>query len=1374
MYVPGHDRKKINKLSTLDVDCAVLDCEDGVAVNKKAEAREMIKEVADSFDFGKKEFAVRINSIDSNLAEEDLRAVLSSKNVPETLMIPKVEDSDQVLWIFNKLKSSFKPTENGIKLNLIFFIESAKSLLNMQNICKTSLEMTDDSLFRFEGVVFGSDDFCADIGATRSENGTELLTARQLFVIVAKSFKVQAIDMVHINYKDLVGLQKNCEDGANLGFTGKQVIHPSQIPIVQKAFSPSAEKIAWAKELIHLFNEHQNKGTGAFTFRDLDEILPFPSRVFGVYIVLARCASVFTHFFRPVYDIYRYAKMSAEESKVQNICNCLSILTTDIKIADPNDATRQHRNIKEAFAAELKRNVHSTFQKIEDYPNIKVFVVEYIQPCCNDKCTSCDYLKFLQLCLVLLRLLKTALTKEVEKETTPSELPSKAPKGLLSISQKKTLQKCLQFAVALGILPNLLRGIGIPLSRRLKHAIILEHFTSESTLYQKHIQIAVCLDTLIGCLDCDAMQSMIMTYHGTDILAALLQLCHAPIKKIEKNEASADEPATSDNTVTSETQIVNMMLAHRKYFTPHLESFLKQISPSLLMWELLLFQGIPIQSDSEPIIKTPSWLKRICNQMLTDLILQSYGIARLVQVIFDKAFDSDIQNGRVEGSRMDAVARLITYSPVQHIPIPEYIEKISKQVFQCLHLNGSSMDNIIRYIAACIILQFFTRCLYAAEEHFLVRLVKPLWFCVRPPASCSAASQSTVIVKESELTMCLEDLHQIFVVTDSVLSRKFIRFIYPYSHCLLNIFFPLLKGKYFLKPKVKRLVKNILTNISDDEALSLLQAVSFSNSKDKRIYITKVSFAYGDDGGLMAVPKVEEEFSDEIIRYRAILDLLNDIQNKNLNRLYILLVLKEFCTFHLDSKDNIMDPENIKKGILFNALLQELSEWNVDIGEALMSNISEVIDILMTLLESICNCRTDATFYEKTLWVVLMILNSILESDDQLTPADWASLKLCLPSLQTLQMSDVDLDLKEIIFSIIIHIATHGAACKNGIEAMKDIMTSLPDTANLANVPSEQCLMEIIERYERECSLGAQSVMSKPPNMNDSRSRSSKKGASGKKNAPKHSSKKSKESASKKRESPYEAAVKDVKSSSIPMRGHGLISLGTLLKEKDEATLQSKKDLLNIFQENLEDDDSYVYLSAIQGLSLLADIDAELVLPIVLSMYQKGEKASMILKLGEVLKKIVNSLGDMIHKYKDQLLHTFLIGTKRDDPQIRSSSLSDLGEVCMLLKCNINGHWLQEILICVTSFLKTDPDIEVRKCSVMVIHLLLKGVGKDMIKVLENEIKTIYMQLKIVYTTETDDVLRLHAQLALEEINTIMKELLCAKVPLAKEIRILQ
>ncbi|GFT37704.1 uncharacterized protein NPIL_149721 [Nephila pilipes] len=228
--------------------------------------------------------------------------------------------------------------------------------------------------------------------------------------------------------------------------------------------------------------------------------------------------------------------MSSIESRVQKICNCLSTLTNEIRI-EPADPSKGHNNIKDTFACELRRNVHLTFQKLESYPEVKGSVIDYIQPCFEDKCISCDYLKFLQLSLVLLRLLRFALKEESEsgsKKTDVSKLP--VPTALLSISQKKIVQKCLQFAIALGILPNLLRGIGIPLSKRLRHAIILEHFTSESTLYQKHIQLALCLDTLLGCLECEAMQKIIIVYHGTDILAGLLQLCHGPIKKTDETE----------------------------------------------------------------------------------------------------------------------------------------------------------------------------------------------------------------------------------------------------------------------------------------------------------------------------------------------------------------------------------------------------------------------------------------------------------------------------------------------------------------------------------------------------------------------------------------------------------------------------------------------------------------------------------------------------------------------------------------------------------------------------------------------------------------------------------------------------------------------
>jgi citrate lyase subunit beta-like protein len=86
-------------------------------------------------------------------------------------------------------------------------------------------------------------------------------------VATAKAFEMQAIDLVHIDYKDLDGLREQAEEGARMGFTGKQVIHPGQVPVVQKAFSPSQEKIQWATELISEFREHEKQGKGAFNFR---------------------------------------------------------------------------------------------------------------------------------------------------------------------------------------------------------------------------------------------------------------------------------------------------------------------------------------------------------------------------------------------------------------------------------------------------------------------------------------------------------------------------------------------------------------------------------------------------------------------------------------------------------------------------------------------------------------------------------------------------------------------------------------------------------------------------------------------------------------------------------------------------------------------------------------------------------------------------------------------------------------------------------------------------------------------------------------------------------------------------------------------------
>ncbi|XP_072332167.1 citramalyl-CoA lyase, mitochondrial isoform X1 [Scyliorhinus torazame] len=266
LYIPGNDERKLHKITSLRVDCAVLDCEDGVALNKKEEARLTVAKVLTRPHVSRTDLCVRINCVSSGLAELDMEVILQSEVLPPTLMLPKVETVEEIKWFANRFAKYSKGRTLKEPMNLITFVETAVGLLNFKAACEEAQCLGAHAGFRLDGVVFGSDDFCASIGATRTKDARELVYARQKVVVTAKAFGLQAIDLVYIDYKDEEGLCRQSREGALMGFTGKQVIHPSQVPIVQEAFSPNPERVKWAQELIDAFGEHQKLGKGAFTF----------------------------------------------------------------------------------------------------------------------------------------------------------------------------------------------------------------------------------------------------------------------------------------------------------------------------------------------------------------------------------------------------------------------------------------------------------------------------------------------------------------------------------------------------------------------------------------------------------------------------------------------------------------------------------------------------------------------------------------------------------------------------------------------------------------------------------------------------------------------------------------------------------------------------------------------------------------------------------------------------------------------------------------------------------------------------------------------------------------------------------------------------
>jgi len=254
LYAPGSDTRKIEKLQTLSVDCVCLDLEDGVALNQKSNARETVARALQSMQFNSERLA-RINAIGSGLEADDLAAIVPAK--PDGIVIPKVADAAQVQWVSAQIAAVERAHGWTIgAIGLIAMIESARGIVNLGQIASADA--------RLRALIFGAEDFAADVGAIRTRDGTEVLYARSAVATYAAAFGLQAIDLLYLDFRDREGLRREARRGAELGFSGMQIVHPDQISPVQQAFTPDDAAIAQAKKIVEAFQQHQAEGKGAF------------------------------------------------------------------------------------------------------------------------------------------------------------------------------------------------------------------------------------------------------------------------------------------------------------------------------------------------------------------------------------------------------------------------------------------------------------------------------------------------------------------------------------------------------------------------------------------------------------------------------------------------------------------------------------------------------------------------------------------------------------------------------------------------------------------------------------------------------------------------------------------------------------------------------------------------------------------------------------------------------------------------------------------------------------------------------------------------------------------------------------------------------
>ncbi|KAH8144761.1 uncharacterized protein LAJ45_11262 [Morchella importuna] len=258
LYVPGSSKRMLEKSRLLNVDCITYDLEDSVTVSSKPAARSHIREILSlPRAHGIREQAVRVNSIGTGLALDDLTEVLKAPHL-DTIVVPKVESPADVTFVANVLDHSNHPNKTGIKI--IALLESARAIMDIRSICASSP--------RLSGLVFAAEDFALDLSLTRSPSLTEFLFARQTIVAAARAYNIpSAIDLVCTEYKDTSdagALARECKEGAAMGFNGKQVIHPGQVERVQVMFLPSVERVRGAVRVLVADRKAEEQGRGSW------------------------------------------------------------------------------------------------------------------------------------------------------------------------------------------------------------------------------------------------------------------------------------------------------------------------------------------------------------------------------------------------------------------------------------------------------------------------------------------------------------------------------------------------------------------------------------------------------------------------------------------------------------------------------------------------------------------------------------------------------------------------------------------------------------------------------------------------------------------------------------------------------------------------------------------------------------------------------------------------------------------------------------------------------------------------------------------------------------------------------------------------------
>lgn len=241
LYIPGSKERALEKAKGLPVDAIIFDLEDAVAIDEKDNARELLAQTLKDGDFGSRARIVRINGLDTEWGAKDVAAFVGADI--EAILIPKVSSAAHVQAVADLIPD----------VPLWAMMETPAGMLNAAEIAAHP---------RMAGFVMGTNDLAKELKCRFRADRLPMLTSLQLCLLAGRAEGIPVIDGVYNAFKDDEGLQAECDQGRDMGFDGKTLIHPAQVAITNAAFAPTEAEIDLAQRQIAAFEEAEANGQG--------------------------------------------------------------------------------------------------------------------------------------------------------------------------------------------------------------------------------------------------------------------------------------------------------------------------------------------------------------------------------------------------------------------------------------------------------------------------------------------------------------------------------------------------------------------------------------------------------------------------------------------------------------------------------------------------------------------------------------------------------------------------------------------------------------------------------------------------------------------------------------------------------------------------------------------------------------------------------------------------------------------------------------------------------------------------------------------------------------------------------------------------------